>query len=165
MGSKRRRLALSCVDCRRRKVKCGRETPACVRCVRGGLGEKCQYVAYDDRSGALPTPTEDGAENHHQGSPGYESWTEETEAWQRSSKAAGDNMDRLTAHTAPSKRPAAQRSIEELRNRVVEIETHVRAAGMRPVSSEKYLGLGHPAVSHRLSIYSRFPPAFVTWES
>jgi Fungal specific transcription factor domain/Fungal Zn(2)-Cys(6) binuclear cluster domain len=148
MGTKRRRLALSCVDCRKRKVKCGRETPACVRCVRGGYGDKCQYVAYDDRSTALPTPTDDSPEHRREGSAaGYESWTEDAETWQRSSAKAGNdiNMDRITAQIIPHKRPAAQRSIEDLRERVVELEAYVRAAGSRPVSSEKYLGLGHPA--------------------
>ena len=145
MGSKRRRLALSCVDCRRRKVKCGRETPACVRCTRGGYGDKCLYVAYDDKSNALPTPTDDSPEHRREGSENGYTWTEEPETWQgRPSKAAHESLDRITAQSVPQKRYAAQRSIEELRERVVELETYVRAAGTRPVSSQQYLGLGHP---------------------
>lgn len=38
---KRPRLALSCVICRRRKVKCGKEQPQCRNCER--LGEICAY--------------------------------------------------------------------------------------------------------------------------
>lgn len=38
---KRPRLALSCVLCRRRKVKCGKELPQCRNCER--LGEACVY--------------------------------------------------------------------------------------------------------------------------
>lgn len=38
---KRPRLALSCVVCRRRKVKCGKEQPKCQNCER--LGEICAY--------------------------------------------------------------------------------------------------------------------------
>lgn len=38
---KRPRLALSCVICRRRKVRCGKEQPLCHNCVR--LGETCVY--------------------------------------------------------------------------------------------------------------------------
>lgn len=38
---KRPRLALSCVVCRRRKVKCGKEKPQCHNCER--LGEICAY--------------------------------------------------------------------------------------------------------------------------
>lgn len=39
----RPRLSLSCVVCRRRKVRCGREQPACGNCVR--LNETCEYEA------------------------------------------------------------------------------------------------------------------------
>lgn len=151
MGTKRRRLALSCVACRRRKVKCGRETPSCVRCVRSGNGDKCQYVAYDDKTGSYQTPTDDESPEN-QNFTRVDDWQDEAEIYHRSSKAAAaaaaanlENLDRMTAYTVPHKRPAAQRSIEELRDRVVDLETYVRAAGSRPISSEKYLGLGHPA--------------------
>lgn len=39
----RPRPSLSCVICRRRKVRCGREQPACSNCVR--IQEACQYEA------------------------------------------------------------------------------------------------------------------------
>lgn len=39
----RPRLSLSCVVCRRRKVRCGREQPACGNCVR--INEACEYEA------------------------------------------------------------------------------------------------------------------------
>nr|OQO28634.1 hypothetical protein B0A51_04843 [Rachicladosporium sp. CCFEE 5018] len=41
---KRRRKVLSCLDCRRRKVQCDRQSPACGRCVKAGLGAQCSYV-------------------------------------------------------------------------------------------------------------------------
>ena len=40
---KRRRAALSCADCKRRKVKCDRGYPACSRCQKGGHPETCFY--------------------------------------------------------------------------------------------------------------------------
>ena len=43
---KRRRPALSCVECRRRKIKCDRHEP-CVHCVSVKL--RCTYKAYDDQ--------------------------------------------------------------------------------------------------------------------
>ena len=46
MSSKRRRIALSCINCRRRKVKCDRITPACIRCQKGGIADQCLYVPY-----------------------------------------------------------------------------------------------------------------------
>jgi hypothetical protein len=41
---KRRRTALSCFDCRRRKLRCDREYPSCGRCRRGGLSDSCSYA-------------------------------------------------------------------------------------------------------------------------
>lgn len=38
---KKPRPSLSCIVCRRRKVRCGREQPACANCVR--MEEKCMY--------------------------------------------------------------------------------------------------------------------------
>ena len=55
---KRRRKAFSCVDCKRRKVKCDRAWPACGRCVKGGHQDTCQYISHD---GAL-VPDNDNVE-------------------------------------------------------------------------------------------------------
>lgn len=40
---KKPRLSLSCIVCRRRKVRCGREQPECANCVR--MKENCVYRA------------------------------------------------------------------------------------------------------------------------
>lgn len=40
---KRRRKALSCYDCRRRKLRCDREYPSCSRCRNAGLEDSCVY--------------------------------------------------------------------------------------------------------------------------
>ena len=42
---KRRRKALSCYDCRRRKLRCDRELPSCSRCRKGGQADSCIYEA------------------------------------------------------------------------------------------------------------------------
>lgn len=42
-ASKRRRIAFSCLDCRRRKLKCDRLFPSCSRCRKGGHPESCTY--------------------------------------------------------------------------------------------------------------------------
>lgn len=42
---KRRRKALSCLECRRRKVKCDRRYPYCNRCRETGETEACVYSA------------------------------------------------------------------------------------------------------------------------
>ena len=40
---KRKRNVLSCLVCRRRKLKCDRSYPACTRCVKGGNASSCTY--------------------------------------------------------------------------------------------------------------------------
>jgi len=42
-AKKRRRPALACLPCHRRKLKCGREFPACERCRRRGHPHDCIY--------------------------------------------------------------------------------------------------------------------------
>ena len=40
---KRRRTAVSCYDCRRRKLRCDRSHPSCGRCQKAGHPESCTY--------------------------------------------------------------------------------------------------------------------------
>ncbi|KAH8703511.1 hypothetical protein BGW36DRAFT_369443 [Talaromyces proteolyticus] len=40
---RRRRKTVSCYDCRRRKLRCDREQPACSRCRKAGLADSCSY--------------------------------------------------------------------------------------------------------------------------
>ena len=40
---KRRRIALACLDCRRRKLRCDRVYPACSRCQKAGHPDTCTY--------------------------------------------------------------------------------------------------------------------------
>lgn len=42
-STKRRRLVLSCSECKRRKLKCDRQTPICSRCVTMSHPELCKY--------------------------------------------------------------------------------------------------------------------------
>lgn len=39
----RKRKVLSCYDCRRRKMRCDRESPSCGRCRKAGLADTCFY--------------------------------------------------------------------------------------------------------------------------
>ncbi|KAJ5688468.1 hypothetical protein N7536_011087 [Penicillium majusculum] len=57
---KKPRLSLSCIVCRRRKVRCGREQPECANCVR--MKENCVYRAMvrDESTGRVqPIPPQD----------------------------------------------------------------------------------------------------------
>ena len=58
-ASKRRRIAFSCLACRRRKLKCDRIYPSCSRCQKGGHPEICVYDAEAVES-RLPQGSEDG---------------------------------------------------------------------------------------------------------
>lgn len=60
---KRPRLALSCVVCRRRKVRCGKEQPQCRNCER--LGENCAYdTGVRDTDTGRVLRVEETRENH-----------------------------------------------------------------------------------------------------
>jgi hypothetical protein len=50
---KRPRLSLSCIVCRRRKVRCGREQPECTNCIR--MNKTCIYktMARDELTGRV----------------------------------------------------------------------------------------------------------------
>lgn len=41
---KRKRVPVSCLNCRRRKVKCDRAKPSCGGCVKNGVGHLCQFL-------------------------------------------------------------------------------------------------------------------------
>ncbi|KAF5717667.1 hypothetical protein FMUND_5613 [Fusarium mundagurra] len=42
-GVKKRRPPLACIQCYQRKLKCGRELPACSRCSKAGIADECTY--------------------------------------------------------------------------------------------------------------------------
>jgi hypothetical protein len=50
---KRERHVLSCLDCRRRKVKCDREYPVCGRCEKGGNAATCTYKSRWSADGGI----------------------------------------------------------------------------------------------------------------
>jgi len=54
---KRRRKVLSCYDCRRRKLQCDRNMPACGRCTKAGQAASCLYL---DEASDGPRPDPEG---------------------------------------------------------------------------------------------------------
>lgn len=60
---KRRRKALSCYDCRRRKLRCDREYPSCSRCRKAGQAHSCIYesgsLGHEDSGGGDKLDVED----------------------------------------------------------------------------------------------------------
>lgn len=47
---KRRRKIWACIECRKRKVQCDRQQPACGKCELTGQAASCQYVDVDDNN-------------------------------------------------------------------------------------------------------------------
>ncbi|KAH0837214.1 hypothetical protein FOPE_04569 [Fonsecaea pedrosoi] len=141
MGPKRRRLALSCVACRRRKVRCDRTYPSCVRCQKGGVS--CDYVSYTKQDNAIPTPSDESPQIRREAS--VTSWTE---VWHARSKEHESARNHEENQQSAASQPRTQtKSLRELQDRVYELETQVRATGTRPISSTAYLGLGHSTAS------------------
>ncbi|KAK4939827.1 hypothetical protein LTR10_020000 [Elasticomyces elasticus] len=132
MGQKRRRLALSCVGCRRRKVKCDRTYPTCIRCQKGGV--TCDYVSYTSKNGeGLPTPDDESPHLRREAS--VASWTEQAHVWHSRAKErdnqARTQEDPVNTSTSHSKNLPTPKPLQELQERVLELETHVRTAGSR----------------------------------
>lgn len=190
MGPKRRRLALSCVNCRKRKVKCDRTYPTCVRCQKGGVS--CDYVSYTKQD-SLATPSSN--ESPHQRREGSAtSWSgelssymfyvlkeshdvclaairrvltianmlrpiEDANVWHARAKEhenartqAAEQQNTLTVQ------PRSQgKSSRDLQDRVNDLESLVKNAPSRPLSSQFYVGVGHPG-SPGASVEKNLPP-------
>ncbi|KAJ9656321.1 hypothetical protein H2198_005004 [Neophaeococcomyces mojaviensis] len=152
MGQKRRRIALSCVDCRRRKVKCDRTYPSCVRCQKGGYGDKCVYVTHTGEAFPTPEDERDGGSRANSA----ETWADEAEKYRESARnheaAALQRPSNVAVATEIASAPRSQRSMIEpdhqklrtLQGRLMDLETYVHAAGGKPVSSEMHMGIGNP---------------------
>ncbi|KAB8343245.1 hypothetical protein FH972_022834 [Carpinus fangiana] len=78
LGSKRRRRILSCLECKRRKLKCDRQLPACTRCRTVGRSAQCSYdprytrlQESDGESDASLDPANDSLSKEHKSSGVY----------------------------------------------------------------------------------------------
>ena len=78
---KRPRLALSCVSCRRRKVRCGREHPQCVNCTR--MNETCVYNTgvRDELTGRVQHVSSNNESSHSVSRPSNHAAVLDTGAW------------------------------------------------------------------------------------
>lgn len=178
MGQKRRRIALSCVDCRRRKVKCDRTFPSCVRCQKGGYGDKCLYVTHtgpnEGSSAGLPTPEDERRGRwREESTASFQDEAQQYESTARSNDATvrrdeGAPFPTLQPRSAPprilmSAGPAStDRRLAQLQGRLIELETMVYAAGGKPTSQEMLLGMANPmgpGVGNERNPYSDEYPA------
>lgn len=142
MGPIRQRKALSCVDCRRRKVKCDRTLPICKRCQKSSNADNCVYVPY---SGPIPTPS-DTSPGQLRNTAG-EDIDDLVSPWGREShiqRTAIGAAPTTTAHPTEKSPETEKKILEKLLPRVIELETYVRSAGSKPVSAEMMFGIGNP---------------------
>ncbi|KAK6366183.1 hypothetical protein LTS17_010689 [Exophiala oligosperma] len=138
MGQKRRRLALSCVACRKRKVKCDRTYPTCIRCQKGGVS--CDYVSYTSKEG-LPTPSDESP--HQQRESSVTSWHEEANVWYSRSKERDGNIrpqdDAANNPSSSNQRgPPPTKSVSELQDRIYDLELRLESNHSH-VTSEKFI--------------------------
>ncbi|KAF2091738.1 hypothetical protein K490DRAFT_61166 [Saccharata proteae CBS 121410] len=124
---KRRRKALSCYDCRRRKLRCDREYPACTRCRKGGHPETCSYDARADL-----------------GKGGLDEFAMHLEA---------DANDRIailspsTLHSAAKAGPEANDLLQSQRQKISELETRLaQLEGRSSRSSLSHNAMGQESV-------------------
>lgn len=59
-GVKKRRPPLACIQCYQRKLKCGRELPACSRCSKAGNANECTYRGDKERPPSVDGLFNDG---------------------------------------------------------------------------------------------------------
>lgn len=127
-ASKRRRIAFSCLDCRRRKLKCDRLFPSCSRCQKGGHPEACTYDSEAVESG-LPQSSGEGKRGTRDLSSGRNIGLSRTiprlPSVARSFAAdEGDEipLQQQQPEDAPSRLYEQEKRIRQLENRIVGLE-------------------------------------------
>lgn len=113
---KRKRDVLSCLDCRRRKLKCDRIFPVCGRCERGGNSDSCVYKS---------VKTTDGIPDGRDGSIGDE---ERSDKRIRLGNGQQSNVNTTSSSYDPlgqsdiSSLTAQERIIKRLESRLADLE-------------------------------------------
>ena len=64
-AKRRKRAPLSCLQCKRRKVKCDKDRPACGGCVKNGVGHLCEFVDPPWLTGTAEVVAEKTSAKHH----------------------------------------------------------------------------------------------------
>ena len=116
---KRGRKALSCYDCRRRKVGCDRRIPSCGRCVKQGHADSCIYEAtpIDATPGGEAPLSADGTHTSIR--------TLDSQSSQLASSLVGTNT-KEAGNDVSSKLLFQANKIEQLEARLVSLEAAVK---------------------------------------
>ena len=111
------------------------------------------YVSDEGTGNLLPTPTDDSPDEIRDAN-GHGDWTEQADSYYHSSRAATTNAQAAAAAAvnsrASTKRPApVPPSVEQLQEKVSDLETLVLKAGSQSQLSQGALGVDHPALQTR----------------
>ena len=132
---KRKRKALSCIDCKRRKLKCDRIYPACGRCVKGGYPQSCQYTSRDGVATADDQDQSDDEEEHEEPSTAQTKVQEQVETGRKAMKSDDHPIDpRVTALLR-----SQEETISQLQNRIVGLERLVNTQHQIPTKFDSPL--------------------------
>ncbi|KAL8243564.1 hypothetical protein R6Q59_009822 [Mikania micrantha] len=136
MGQKRQRLALSCVDCRRRKVKCDRTYPICIRCQKGGSADSCLYVSHTGLEPDHNPPSDDSPHPNHV-PPAQVVGSGEPYVLAALREMSPHMEVQARQPPPPTSEPPQQDPhtgiMHTLFGRAAQLETYTRSAGSRPV--------------------------------
>ena len=135
-ANKRRRIAFSCLDCRRRKLKCDRTLPSCTRCQRGGHPETCSYDL--EAVGSRPPRfTEDGQRSTRESLPAtHESLRVAPYVPPVARNSAAEDGENPVVRERPSEDAMSrlylqEASIRQLETRINALEREARGFGSR----------------------------------
>ncbi len=131
-NSKRRRIAFSCLACRRRKLKCDRIYPSCSRCQKGGHPDACTY---DSAAMELGLHQSSGDKPRGIGDP-FSGEADLTKTIPRlpsvARSFAADEEAELPSRPPPenatSKLYAQEERIRQLENRIIGLENSIHGA-------------------------------------
>lgn len=135
----RPRISLSCVVCRRRKVRCGREQPACSNCVR--INEACEYeadVRDRSRSQAKPSSTssalrEETSTSRQGSAPSEDAWAKWTE---RNTSAGYSHQTRFEEASVDKREPFKPSTLPQ--DASTSTSTSASASASVPASTSTY---------------------------
>lgn len=138
-SSKRRRIALACLDCRRRKLKCDRVFPACSRCQKGGHAETCTYDPDAIDTVAAPSSTE-----KMRGPSNRDNSTADTIMTSRPVATPTSFVQHHVFDTDDSRCAKMQARIHQLESRIIGLENATSRSRQWPESNK---GLGSAQVN------------------
>ena len=134
---KRRRKALSCIDCKRRKLKCDRVFPSCGRCARAGLANRCSYTSYSTEG--LDSDNRETTNEQYREFPGFmPKATSPHPPPERSNQSSAKNLQ--TADDFLNKLRTQEDRIRQLEDKLASVD---RGQGLLPLYRNELFDRSH----------------------